>query len=61
MHYTDLGTDLRPFWKQIVPKSLEYMVQKLAKIRIYLSPYVCTKRIFDSRPFIYNKVFLKNF
>ena len=29
-------------------------IQKLAKIRIYLILYVCTERIFDSRPFIYN-------
>ena len=25
----------------------------------YLTPYVCTERIFDSRPFMYNKMFLK--
>ena len=31
----------------------------LAKTWIYLTPYVCTGRIFDSRPFMYNKFFLK--
>ena len=31
----------------------------LAKTWIYLTPYVCTERIFDSRPLMYNKIFLK--
>ena len=30
-----------------------------AKTWIYLTPYVCTEWIFDSRPFMYNKIFLK--
>ena len=30
-----------------------------AKTWIYLTSYVCTKRIFDSRPFMNNKIFLK--
>ena len=30
-----------------------------AKTWIYLTPYVCTEGIFDSRPFMYNKIFLK--
>ena len=30
-----------------------------AKKWIYLTPYLCTERIFDSRPFMYNKMFLK--
>ena len=34
-------------------------IQKLAKIRIYLTPYLCTERIFDSRPFMYDKIFLQ--
>ena len=29
------------------------------KTWIYLTPYVCTEGIFDSRPFMYNKIFLK--
>ena len=37
-------------------------LQKLAKIRIYLTPcpQVCSEGIFDSRPFRCNKIFLKN-
>ena len=31
----------------------------LAKLWIYLTPYVCTERFFDCRPFMYNKIFLK--
>ena len=31
----------------------------LAKTWIYLTPYVCNERIFDSWPFMYNKTFLK--
>ena len=33
--------------------------QCLAKTWIFLTPYVCTERIFDSRPFASNKIFLK--
>ena len=36
-------------------------LQKLAKTGIYLTPKVCTERIFDSRPFMYHKMFLKKF
>ena len=31
----------------------------LAKTWIYLTPYVCTERFFDSRSFMYNKIFFK--
>ena len=34
-------------------------VQKVAKKGIYLTPYVCTERVFDRRLFMYNKIFLK--
>ena len=37
-------------------------LQKLATIRIYFTPYVyfiCTEGFFDSRPFMYNSIFLK--
>ena len=34
-------------------------LQKLAKTWIYFTPYVCTERIFDDLPLIYNKIFLK--
>ena len=27
----------------------------------YSIPYVCTERIFDSRPFLCNEIFLKDF
>ena len=44
-------------------KSLSYSSKNFlhcpAKTWIYLTPYVCTERIFDSRPFMYNKVFLE--
>ena len=41
--------------------SNESHIQCLAKTWIYLTPYVCTERIFDSRPFIiYKKYFWKN-
>ena len=41
------------------PGSCIQFIQCLAKTWIYLTPYVCTERIFDSRPFMYNKMFLK--
>ena len=34
-------------------------LQFLAKTWIYLTPYTCTERIFDSELFMYNKTFLK--
>ena len=34
-------------------------LQCLPKTWIYPTPYVCTERIFDSRPFIHKKMFLK--
>ena len=34
-------------------------VQKVAKKGIYLTPYIFTEQIFDNRPFMYNKIFLK--
>ena len=37
---------------------LDY-IHWLAKTWIYLTPKICIKRIFDSRPFMYNKIFLK--
>ena len=36
-----------------------YEIHCLAKTWIYPSPYVCTERIFDSLPFMCNKIFLK--
>ena len=36
---TDLGTDLRPFWKQIVPKSLEHAVDEVAPINQLIFPH----------------------
>ena len=30
--FTDLGTDLRPFWKLIVPNSLEHTVEKVSDL-----------------------------
>ena len=39
--------------------NLPYSIQKLAKTWIYLTPYVRSDRIFDSRPFMNNKIFLK--
>ena len=46
----------RHFYWNHLPKE---HVQKLTKTWIYLSPYVCNERIFDSRPFMYNKIFSK--
>ena len=43
-----------------VMQSLLPNLHCLAKTQIYLTPYICTERIFDSRPFMYNKIFLKN-
>ena len=47
---------------QMTVKIKKY-IQTLAKTWIYPTPYIikyiCTVRIFDSRPFIYNKIFLK--
>ena len=34
-------------------------LQSLAKTWIYHTRYVCSERIFDSRPFMYSKIFLK--
>ena len=34
-------------------------IQKVAKKGIYLTPYLYNERIFDRRPFMYNKIFLK--
>ena len=46
------------FSKSLLHKTLSN-IQKLAKTWIYFTPYVCTDRIFDSRPFMNNKIFLK--
>ena len=35
------------------------VIHCLAKTWFYLTPYICTERIFDSQPFMYNKIFLK--
>ena len=35
------------------------LVHWLTKTWIYLTPYLCTERIFDNQPFMYIKVFLK--
>ena len=60
------GTDVN-FWPRFglrVDVSWGYfmvicILHCLAKTWIYPTPYVCTKRIFDSRPFMYSKIFLK--
>ena len=41
------------------PNMTEMDVHWLAKTWIYLTQYVCTERIFDSRPFMYNIFFWK--
>ena len=49
-------------WTVGCQKFIQYirMLQCLAKTCIYLTPYACTERIFDSRPFMYYYViFLK--
>ena len=35
------------------------VVEKLAKIRIYLTPYVFNELLFDSPQFVHNRIFLK--
>ena len=40
-------------------KVVFWEVHCLAKTWICLTPYTCTERTFDSRPFMYNKIFLK--
>ena len=37
----------------------QYEEKTYAKTWIFLTPYVCTERIFDSRSFMYNNIFLK--
>ena len=54
-------------WGEVARKKLCFLrilfikkvIQKLAKTWIYLTTYVCPERIFDSRPFMYNKILLK--
>ena len=66
-----IKSKFRPLSKQngvyfVLPKVFQTMrksikiclLQKLAKTWIYLTPYVCTERIFDGRQFMH-KIFLK--
>ena len=55
-----LGSSLEGANKTQRKSEIRLYIQKLAKTWIYLTPYVCTERIFDSRPFMHNKIFLKN-
>ena len=45
-------------WRVGCQKIVQY-IHWLAKTWIYFTPYVCTERIFDCRPFINNEIFLK--
>ena len=46
------------YWQNTVC-FIESIIQKLAKIRIYLTPSVCNDLVFDDWQVMYNKLFLK--
>ena len=46
-------------FKPVYSKKWKKKIHCPAKTWIYLTPYVCTELMFESRPFMYNKTFLK--